>query len=288
MTTGNKKRTVAAGLPPGKNCFSLISKRKLLDLYCTMLKCRMIAECARIILEQNKLNDGGCAAGGLEAVAAGVVIDLLPEDTISPSPRDLMACFVKGVPPHALFSHLQAHAAKRGKDHASRGRMEIAIGLARANKMKNNNKIVVVFCDEECPAPGSPHKALKVAGAENLPMIFVSRNNLQTDVGAPTLKTQTYGFPRITVDSNDVVAIYRVASEAIAHARLGHGPTLIECKPYRVRGHSEAGPTVDRDGEAVQRWKADNPLLNMEKYLTRKGLFSERYKRKVAAGSVAL
>ena len=76
------------------------------------------------------------------------------------------------------------------------------------------------------------------------------------------MKTKACSFPVIAVDGNDAVAVYRVASEAIAHARKGDGPTLIECI----------------------RTKAGDPLLNMEKYLVRKGLFSEEFKRKVAAG----
>ena len=96
-------------------------------------------------------------------------------------------------------------------------------------------------------------------------------------------KAQAYGFPGITVDGNDVVAVYRVASEAIAHARKGNGPTLIECKTYRWYGHSEIDPAKYRDPEEVERWKANDPILNMEKYLMRKGLFSEEYKQKVAA-----
>ncbi|MGA3136616.1 MAG: thiamine pyrophosphate-dependent enzyme [Terracidiphilus sp.] len=89
-------------------------------------------------------------------------------------------------------------------------------------------------------------------------------------------------FPAITVDGNDIVAVYRVASEAIAHARKGNGPTLIECQTGRSDGHSEIGSGKFRDPAEVERWKAGDPILKMEKYLIRKGLFSEEFKKQIA------
>ena len=88
----------------------------------------------------------------------------------------------------------------------------------------------------------------------------------------------------ITVDGNDVVAVYRVAQEAIARARRGQGPTLIECKTYRWYGHSEIDPAKYRDPEEVERWKAKDPIANMEKYLTGKGLFSAEWKQEIVDG----
>jgi TPP-dependent pyruvate/acetoin dehydrogenase alpha subunit len=112
---------------------------------------------------------------------------------------------------------------------------------------------------------------LKFAGVHTLPILFVSQSTPPTEpslldpqINARRipLKTKAYSFPTITVEGNDAVAVYRVASEAIAHARKGDGPTLIEC----------------------QRWQVGDPLLNMEKYLIRKGLFNEECKWQVAAG----
>jgi TPP-dependent pyruvate/acetoin dehydrogenase alpha subunit len=91
-------------------------------------------------------------------------------------------------------------------------------------------------------------------------------------------------FPGITVDGNDVVAVYRVAQEAIARARRGQGPTLIECKTYRWYGHSEIDPAKYRDPEEVERWKAKDPIAGWRRYLTGKGLFTAEWKQEIVDG----
>ena len=126
----------------------------------------------------------------------------------------------------------------------------------------------------------------------DLPILFVCQNNLwaesvnlrfQTKVPDISVKAQAYGFPGITVDGNDVVAVYRVAQEAITRARRGHGPTLIECKTYRWYGHSEIDPAKYRDPEEVERWKAKDPIANMEKRLIEEGILNEAKKSKFVA-----
>ncbi len=113
---------------------------------------------------------------------------------------------------------------------------------------------------------------MKFAGAQRLPIFFVSqctnrgaRPDNRSNGGGGRLKAKSYGFPAIAVEGNDAVAVYRVACEAIAHARKGDGPTLIEC----------------------QCWQEGDPLLKMEKYLDRKGLFSEKFRRQVESGFIA-
>jgi pyruvate dehydrogenase E1 component alpha subunit len=106
----------------------------------------------------------------------------------------------------------------------------------------------------------------------------------QTKVPDISVKAQSYGIPGITVDGNDVVAVYRVAQEAIARARRGQGPTLIEAKTYRWYGHSEIDPAKYRDPAEVERWKAKDPIAGMEKYLIAKGLFSAAWKQEIVDG----
>lgn len=263
MKTKSKEQT-----PGANNGFPLISNRKLLALYSTMLKCRMIEERIRILLKQSKFTGNGYTALGQEAAAAGVAIDLLPEDTVSAFPSDLIPLFIKGLPLEKLFARLFSAISPSTTIAAQ---LHIATGAALANKTRKNNKIAVAFCSRECTSHSSWEEALKFAGVHALPILFVFRSTLPAQPASPDphtktrrilMKTKAYSFPTITVEGNDAVAVYRVASEAIAHARKGDGPTLIEC----------------------QRWQADDPLLNMEKYLIRKGLFSEEFKRQVAAG----
>ena len=311
MTTKSKEKPVAAVAPDGKKSFSLISNERLVELYATMLKCRMMEERIRILFKQSKFSGNYYAAIGQEASVVGTAIGLLPEDTVGPSHRDFITNFIKGAPLDKMFSQLYARADSPDKGRSSPAHMgyaplnvitpsstiaaqlAIATGVALANKMKKNKYIAMAFSGDGSTSLGFWHEALNFAGVHDLPIVFVCQNNLwaesvtmklQTKVEDLAVKAQAYGFPGITVDGNDVVAVYRVASEAIARARNGSGPTLIECKTYRWYGHSEIDPGKYRPAEEVEKWKAYDPILKMEKYLTGKGLYTEDLKLKIAAG----
>ncbi|MGA2085514.1 MAG: thiamine pyrophosphate-dependent enzyme [Terracidiphilus sp.] len=159
-------------------------------------------------------------------------------------------------------------------------RLNLAIDAAMANKLNKNNRIAVVISASEPASLGPWQEALSFGGLHGLLMIFVSW------IKSFPLKTDACAFPAITVAGNDVVAVYRVASEAIAHARKGNGPTLIECQTNSSDGHSEIGSGNFRDPAEVECWKAGDPILNMEKYLIRKGLFSEEFKKQIAVSLV--
>ena len=268
MTAKNNQQPSAAPFKAAQSGFSLVSNDKLLQLYSTMLKCRMIEERIRILLKQSKFTGNGYTALGQEAAAAGVAIDLLPEDTVSAFPSDLIPLFIKGLPLEKLFARLFSAISPSTTIAAQ---LHIATGAALANKTRKNNKIAVAFSSARAASLPSWQKALNLAAIHSLPILFVSLHPLeakpaglerQTRVEDIQLKTKDYAFPIIIADGNDAVAVYRVASEAIAHARKGHGPTLIVCR----------------------RWNAGDPLLNLENYLIRKGLFSKEFKQPLAAG----
>ena len=311
MTARNRDKQTTAPAPTAGNGFSLISDEKLIALYTTMVKCRMLEERVRVLFKQSKFTGNYYAAVGQEAAAVGVAIDLLPEDTIGPSHRDFIVNYIKGVPLDKMFCQLYARTGSPDKGRSSPAHMgyaplnvitpsstiaaqlNIATGVALANKMKKNGKIAVAFSGDGSTSLGFWHEALNFAGVHDLPIVFVCQNNLwaesvslrlQTKVEDIALKAQAYGFPGITVDGNDVVAVNRVAYEAIGRARQGRGPTLIECKTYRWYGHSEIDPGKYRPPEEVEKWKAHDPILNMEKYLMAKGMYDEKLKQETVAG----
>ncbi|MGA3080009.1 MAG: thiamine pyrophosphate-dependent enzyme [Terracidiphilus sp.] len=265
MTT----RTNEQGMAPlgGNNGFSLISNEKLIEFYAAMVKCRMIGERARFLLRKRESTGNEDGDVGREAIAVGVAIDLLPEDTVTPPDHDLMVNLVRGVPLGKIFGHLAGGAARPSFAE----RVKLATGAAQANQTAKNGKIAVVFSGSGFTPPGFLHEALTAAGGRKLPMIFVSHSSFLTEpgsldspTGAEEIAARACGVPVIAVDGNDVVAVYRVATEAIAHARKGNGPTLIEC--------------------GVERAQAQDPVLSMEEYLARKGMFSAEMKREAAAG----
>jgi pyruvate dehydrogenase E1 component alpha subunit len=241
MKLKNKEKPVSA---PPQDGFSLISNAKLLELYFTMLKCRMIEERAGTILKQGN----NAASSREEALAVGTTIGLVHGDTLTPKPGDLIPLFINGLPLAAL---LQNFASPIELPTNPPSRIKLATAAAIANKLKGNRKISLLFSPRNSAPSAAWQQALSVAGRRQLPMIFVSTNDT-------AFKTQVYGFPAIPVDGNDVVAIYRVACEAIALARNGSGPTLIDCQTRHSIG--------------------EDPIQNMEKYLRQKGLFDEQAK----------
>lgn len=284
----------------------LISNEKLKQLYSTMVKCRLFEERARTLKKQARFKGNYYAAVGQEAAAVGAGIDLRPEDTVAPSHRDFILGLIKGVPLTAMFSQLYGRSTSpdKGRSAPAHGgyaplniitpastiaaQLNIGTGIALANQMKKNDNVVVAFSGEGSTSLGFWHEALNFAGVRNLPIVFVCQNNLwaesvsvklQTKVDDISLKATGYGFPGITVDGNDVIAMYRVAQEAISRARTGGGPTLIEAKTYRWYGHSEIDPAKYRTAEEVEEWKAKDPVAAMERYLTGKGLFSTEWKQ---------
>lgn len=274
MTAKSKEISQATVAPPSQNGFSLITNEKLMALYTAMIKCRLLQERAQSLYEG--FGTGGDAAGQ-EAAVAGVLIDLGAEDTLAACSHGLITRFIKGETLDELFGELDARAAgtaKRGRA----GRTQIAAQLkasvrnARAQKRTKKNKVAVAFWCASAHAQEHWQEALRVAGEEGLPIVFVR-------LGGDGLgkrkkgKAKGHGVPDIHVDGNDAVAVYRVASEAIAHARRGNGATLIECIPFRVAGVEDGRRGCEGD-----------PLLNMEKYLSRKGLLKPEFKAEVAAG----
>jgi acetoin:2,6-dichlorophenolindophenol oxidoreductase subunit alpha len=297
--------------PAGKPSFSLISNEKLTALYTTMVKCRMLGERARVLSKRSEFAGKYYPAVGREACVVGTAIDLDAEDTIGLSHRDYITSFVKGAPLEKIFCQLCARASSPDKGRSSPAHMgsapvnvitpsstiaaqlNIATGVALANKMRKSGKIAVAYSDDRAKSLGVWHEALNFAGTRRLPILFVVGDYTRAQSAAlkgPTRvedmseKARVYGFPGIAVDGNDVVAVYRVAYEAIARARQGRGPTLIECKTYRWYGHSEIDPANHRRPAARERRETNDPIANMEKYLDGKGLFNAEMKQTIVEG----
>jgi len=246
-----------------------------------MLKCRMLEERIRVLTKRNR-SIGIYTGVGQEAVAAGVGLDLLPGDTLAPSHRGYIPCFVKGLPLDTIIgriaSALSPQYPKQRPRYASLklippsfnlgAQLERALGAAVANKKSRNKKIAVAFCGNSDDTAGHLQRALRLAGGLNLPVLLVCHSD--SAAGEICQQAQDFGFPGVTVDGDDAVAVYRVATEAMAHARRGSGPTLIECKPWILSGQA-----------STRRHSARNPILRMEEYLTRKGLFDQKLKTEV-------
>jgi pyruvate dehydrogenase E1 component alpha subunit len=236
-----------------------------------MLKCRMLEKQA---LTQRNGFIGPHAAMSQEAAAAGVGVDLLPEDTLAPSHQGLIQCFVKGLPVNRIFSKPGARSPFAPLNLISPKfslsvQLDRVIAAAIANKKCRNKKIAVAFCGHVSASPSLLHETIRIAGKRNLPMLLICHNDTDEDI---CQQAEASGFPGVTVDGDDAVAVYRVATEAIAHARRGSGPTLIECRPWPLA-------TL----KSGKRSKPIDRIFNMETYLVRKSLFDKKFKSAVIA-----
>jgi TPP-dependent pyruvate/acetoin dehydrogenase alpha subunit len=263
---------------------SLIDDAKLKQLYATMLQCRMLTEHGRRIRRSKTVFD---ASLGQEAIAVGCAIDLRPQDTVAVASHDSIVSLVKGVGLSDVVAQMYGlpntagWAAQNILGPSSRngsGRNELyeaAGSVALAGKRENDGKVVMVFNRAADTASESWRQAVKIAARRALPIIFVVENNPsagtqgKNGAGNLTLKAQTEGLTTITVDGNDVVAVYRVAYESLDRVRRGGGAVLIEAKPFRQHGQ------VLLNGER-------DPLTHMERYLTAKKLYTTRWKNGIA------
>ncbi len=291
-----QKATKLKEVPGGENGFSLISNGKLIELYAAMVKSRMVVERAGFLKQKGALAGDLDGGRGREAAIAGVGVDLLADDTLSPSRCDLVSSVIKGMALHRMFSRL----ASPENDHARTpekvqfdeevnvmipdlnldAKFDAAREAAAAHKAAKNGRIVVVTCGDGAPGIGCWSKALTHAGDHELPMIFVWHNDAgearEPLVGHDGIASRTpdRSLPAITVDGGDAVAVYRVASESIQRARRLRGPTLIECRcevSARFVGQANG-----------KRPESKDPIDTMETYLIGKGLFSAEMKRNIA------
>jgi acetoin:2,6-dichlorophenolindophenol oxidoreductase subunit alpha len=248
---------------------SLISDEKLKQLYTTMLQCRLLTERARRAHNRNGSANLYAASVGREAIATGCAIDLRPEDTIASHESiasRVIGGLVKGAPLNATVAELYANHLP-----SCEAQLSTATGLALANKREKNTAVVVAFTGNAATALRGWHETLTLSAGHSLPMIFVVENNSRVNSAGVrsewedfTRKAKRYGLPGITVDGNDVVAVYRVAHESLERVRQGDGPVLIEARTYRQTGRGEP-----------------DPLTHMEEYLAAKKLFHSRWKNRL-------
>lgn len=149
------------------------------------------------------------------------------------------------------------------------GGIPMATGAALAFQMRNEERVALAFFGDGAVNEGAFHEAANLAGLWKLPVIFFCENNLygegtpqnkQAPVADLSLRAEGYGFPGIVVDGNDVLAVYEASNTAVERARAGKGPTFVEGKTYRFRGHYEGDPMVYRTKAELEAWRSRDPL----------------------------
>jgi len=232
---------------------------------------------------------------GEEAVAVGVCSALNRDDQIISTHRGHGHCIAKGADLDRMMAELYGRETgyckgKGGSMHIAdfsigmlgangivAGGISIVTGAGVAAQMEGKGRVAVSFFGDGASNAGPFHESLNIAASWKLPMLYVCENNLwaaQTraadTTGHPDIAARAagYGIPGVIVDGNDVLAVHEVASEAVARARRGEGPTLIECKTYRWRPHTERiGQPDYRPAEEVEAWKRKDPVARLVAHL---------------------
>jgi pyruvate dehydrogenase E1 component alpha subunit len=172
-----------------------------------------------------------------------------------------------------------------------------AVGAAMAARYRRDPVAVACYFGDGATSKGDFHEGFNLAGVFKLPLVFICQNNqwaisipLKGQTASQTLaqKAIAYGFPGIQVDGNDVFAVYRATSEALARARSGGGPTFIECLTYRMADHTTADDAGRyRSAEEVAAWRGRDPLRRLELFMAGKGLWDENYGRECRSAAAA-
>jgi pyruvate dehydrogenase E1 component alpha subunit len=160
----------------------------------------------------------------------------------------------------------------------------IAVGAGLSIKLRKTRQVVACFFGEGASNQGTFHEGINMASVWRLPVIFVCENNLYAmgtrqsrimNIENIADRAVAYGIPGIAVDGNDVLAVYEATVKAVERARKGEGPTLIECKTYRHKGHSRVDPAKYRPKEEVEEWLAKDPIKRFKEKLLQEGAITE-------------
>jgi 2-oxoisovalerate dehydrogenase E1 component len=288
-----------------------IDRGTLLALYRQM---QLIRQCEEQLARshQKGLIHGACHTYvGQEAIAVGVCAHLRRDDVVFSTHRGHGHALAKGVPPRQVFAELFGRAT--GCSHGRGGSMHLfspengmmgtsgivapcilqAAGAGYSFKILESDQVGVAFFGDGAANNGAFHEGLNMASIWNLPALFICENNqfatevpLSYSAGNPDIgsRAAAYGLPGISVDGNDVLAVYAAAAEAIARARSGGGATLIECRTYRTRPHAEGmGDFTYRTREDVDQWKKRCPILTLQERLLSDGFATADELQKIAA-----
>jgi len=279
-----------------------LPKQKLAEMLRKMVEIRLFEEKVFELYGQNVVPGTIHLYAGEEAVAVGVCSVLEKADYITSTHRGHGHCIAKGADLNRTMAEILGKQTgyckgKGGSMHIADftigmlgatavvgAGLPIAVGAGLSAKLRGTKQVVACFFGEGASNQGTFHESLNIASVWKLPVVFVCENNLYAmgtrqsrvmNVENIADRASAYGFPGVTVDGNDVVAVYEATLNAVKRAKKGEGSTLIECKTYRRRGHSRADPAKYRPKNEVQEWLGKDPIKLFKERLIQGSILSE-------------
>ncbi len=279
-----------------------VPKEVMKDMYLRMLRIREFESKAQTLFADGKIPGFVHLYLGEEAVATGVCACLGDEDYITSTHRGHGHIVAKGGDLKFMMAELfgkatgyckgkggSMHIADRDKGILGANGIvgaghNIAVGAGLSAQLRETDQVCVCFFGDASTNQGTFHESLNLASIWKLPIVFVCENNNYGISMSQSRHQATkdvadrgaaYGIPGIVVDGNDVLAVYEAASEAVARARKGQGPTLVECKTYRWRGHFEGDPGNYKPKKEQEDWLKKDPIPRFEAFLKENTILSE-------------
>lgn len=277
-------------------------------MYRKMLEIRCFEEKVYDLYGRNLVPGTIHLYAGQEAVAVGVCTNLGRDDYITSTHRGHGHCIAKGARLDKIMAEILGK--KTGYCKGKGGSMHIAdfnVGMLGATavvgagipiaagaglsiKLRRTTQVVACFFGEGASNQGTFHEGVNMASTWALPVLFVCENNLYAmgtrqsrvmNIANVADRAAAYGIPGKAVDGNDVLAVYEVTREAVGRARRGEGPTLIECKTYRQKGHSRFDPATYRPDDEVKRWLEKDPIQRLKTRLLKDNVLTEQKAKKI-------
>ena len=287
-----------------------LSRERQLELYHFMKLTRMVEGRLGNLYRQGKVVGGLYSSLGQEATAVGSAFALEAQDVMGPLIRNLGSMLVRGVQPREVMMQYMAKSdsptgGKDGNTHfgdLERGLVApismlgavipVMAGVALAGKMQGKNLVALTYIGDGGTSTGDFHEGLNLAAVLNVPFVLIAENNgwaystpvaKQMRIKNIAARAAGYGIPGEIVDGNDVLAVYEVTKRAVERARAGAGPTLIESKTFRMKGHAEHDDAGYVPKEQFEEWKPKDPIERFERHLLGNGLAGEEDLKAIVA-----
>jgi len=271
------------------------------DVYYYLRLNRRVDEQLTNLYRQGKVVGGVYSSLGQEAISVGTASALGPEDFIGPMIRNVGAMLVRQYRPRDVFLQYMAR-----KDGPTGGRdanthfgdlargvvapisvlgelVPVLAGVGLAAKIRKQKRVALTYVGDGATSTTQFHEGLNFAAVQKLPLLVVAENNgwaystpveKQMAIKDIAERAKAYGIPGAVVDGNDVLVVYEATRAAADRARRGLGPTLIEAKTMRMKGHAEHDDARYVPKDVVEKWRKKDPILHFEKYLAEKKLMT--------------
>ncbi len=288
---------------------TLLTRYEFLEIYYYLRLNRSLEELLVRLFRQNKIVGGLYGSLGQEAISVGTAYALEPGDWMGPMIRNVGALLVRGFKPRDILTQYMARytSPTQGKDGTSHfGDLQVRhvvspismvgdlipvmTGVAMAGRYLGQKIVAMTWIGDGGSSTGAFHEGLNLAAVQKAPLVLVLENN-QWAYSTPVARqvplrdlaerARAYGMAHEIVDGNDVVAVVRTTREAVARARNGDGPVLIEAKTMRMLGHAQHDPAEYVPREMSEYWKARDPIERYEKFLTDHKLWDHEVRKAI-------